>query len=58
MLRLETWLYCYVSMYAPYFLYQALAALVPSLVYRPVLQGVSSHAAPGAIRRGRDYLMP
>src|SRR5882672_2439400 len=57
MLRLESWLYRYVSMYAHYLLYQALAALVPSLVYRPVLQRVRPHAAPGAIRLRRDYSM-
>jgi hypothetical protein len=41
MIRLENWLYRYVSMYAHYLLHQALAAMVPSLVYRPVLQRVS-----------------
>jgi hypothetical protein len=58
MIRLESWLYRYVSMYAHYLLHQALAVMLPSLVYRPVLQRVRIPAAPGAIRLRRDNLMP
>jgi hypothetical protein len=58
MIRLENWLYRYVSMYAHYLLHQVLAAMVPSLVYRPVLQRVRTPAAPDAIRLRRDHLMP
>jgi hypothetical protein len=45
MIRLENWLYRYVSTYAHDLLHQALAVIAPSLVYRPVLQRVKTARA-------------
>jgi hypothetical protein len=42
---LENWLYRYMTMYAHDLLHQVLAVMVPSLVYRPVLQRVRTTRA-------------
>lgn len=45
MLRLDNWLYHYVSIYVRESLCRALAVMAPSLVYRPALQHVRTPQA-------------